>query len=113
MTLKKVCLDCDATWLHGSAEVHRLDCGHHPRKPVRDGWTLSACRERVREMADNPRLSELAIVDDRVQLLALVDELRGYAQHAAGCPPAAGAACDCGLDERLRDIDGASGGGER
>lgn len=118
MTLKKACLDCGATWLYESGEVHRLDCRHHSRKPVRDDWTLPACRERAREMADNPRLSELALVDDRAQLLALVDRMRAYMKHHQWdaerhrCDAFVtnnNWTCTCGLADLLREIDGGGG----
>lgn len=79
---------------------------------------LKAIRERVREMASNPRLSELALVDDRAQLLALVDRMRDMIRklvRICGCPQR----CSCAWkDEQaayslLRDLDGDARGGGR
>lgn len=124
MTLKGVCMTCDATWLVGDEESHRLDCPHHSRRAVpstapRDDWSLSACRSRAAEMAaTNPRLLDLAVVDDRAQLLALVDRML-HVVRRANCivecathnrPPGA---CNCGLDNLLRDLDGDARGGGR
>jgi hypothetical protein len=66
---------------------------------------LEAIRKRATKQDSMPTL-HLKCGHDRRELLALVDNIIGYVQHAAGCPPAAGAACDCGLDALLREMEG-------
>lgn len=77
-------------------------------------WSLKACRARTDAAVeailalDDKLIAEARAnaLGDRAWLLRLLDLAEGYLQHSPGCPPAAGAACDCGLAELQKQLAG-------
>lgn len=129
MTLKRVCMTCDATWLVGDKESHRLDCLHHSRRalgsviPAALPWTFAACRDRDSTLRE--KLSALGgkpvpltlpheyaeLVVDRSYLINLVSRMRDiivlnreYIDHAPTDERGCAWGCSCGLDEHAADV---------
>lgn len=78
-------------------------------------WTLKDCWERAEFTREVGTSSPIVCLEDREQLLALVDRIRPYADHKWGCAVSRDlrakspvrANCDCGFAELMRELEGA------